>query len=76
MRLQTESQKETGLRKAIEDELAWVRSNAKGQQKKGKARLRAFDELTQQVSRESWLLIVPSTDQLKLQDPADSVPLI
>lgn len=49
--LQTESQKETGLRKAINEELEWVRSNAKGQQKKGKARLRAFDELTQQVRR-------------------------
>lgn len=47
--MQTEAQKETGLRKAIDEELKWVRSNAKGQQKKGKARLRVYDELTQQA---------------------------
>lgn len=49
--MQVESQKESGLKKAIDEELKWVQSNAKGQQKKGKARLRAFDELSQRVSR-------------------------
>ena len=33
----------------IAAELEWVQSNAKGQQKKGKARLRNFEEIRQQV---------------------------
>lgn len=47
--MQAEAQQQSSLQKAVEEELEWVRSNAKGQQKKGKARLRAFDELQQQV---------------------------
>jgi len=46
---QVEANKQSGLKKAIEEELEWVRGNAKGQQKKGKARLRSYEALTQQV---------------------------
>lgn len=35
------------LERTIKSELEWVRKNAKGQTKKGKARLRAYDELCQ-----------------------------
>ena len=48
--MQVEANKQSGLKKAIEEELEWVRSNARGQQKKGKARLRSYEALTQQVS--------------------------
>ena len=44
-----EANKQSSLNKAIQEELEWVRSNAKGQQKKGKARLRSYEALTQQV---------------------------
>ena len=48
--LQTESRQQEGLKKAVQEELEWVRSNAKGQQKKGKARLRQYEDLRQQVA--------------------------
>jgi len=44
-RLDGEKQKQDSLSKALSSELEWVRSNAKGQQKKGKARMRQFEEL-------------------------------
>ena len=47
--LQTETRQQAGLRKSIAAELEWVNANAKGQQKKGKARLRRYEDLTQQV---------------------------
>ena len=37
------------LRKEIAGELEWLNQNAKGQQKKGKARLRRYDDLVEQV---------------------------
>ena len=37
------------MQKSIAAELEWVNANAKGQQKKGKARLRRYEDLTQQV---------------------------
>ena len=44
-RLDMEDKKASSMDKALKQELEWVRKNAKGQQKKGKARLRAYDEL-------------------------------
>jgi ATPase subunit of ABC transporter with duplicated ATPase domains len=44
-RLEAEGKKQDALQRTINQELDWVRSNAKGQQKKGKARLRAYEEL-------------------------------
>ena len=48
-RLGGEARKQVALQKQIEAELEWVRSQAKGQQKKGKSRMRRYDELVQQV---------------------------
>ena len=48
--MQTESRQQASLQRSIASELEWVNSNAKGQQKKGKARLRRYEDLTQQVS--------------------------
>lgn len=47
--VQTESRQQAGLQKSIAAELEWVNANAKGQQKKGKARMRRYEDLTQQV---------------------------
>ena len=44
-RLKQEAQQEKSRQKAIEKELEWVRSAAKGRQSKGKARLNRFEEL-------------------------------
>ena len=44
-RLDMEDKKASSMDKALKQELEWVRKNAKGQQKKGKARLRAYEEL-------------------------------
>ena len=47
--VQTEKRQQDSLQRSIASELEWVNSNAKGQQKKGKARLRRYDDLTKQV---------------------------
>ena len=44
-RLEGAKQKQAGLQKQIAEELEWSRSSAKGQQKKGKARVGRVDEL-------------------------------
>lgn len=44
-RMETENKQQTALQRTIGRELEWMRANAKGQQKKGKARMRAYDEL-------------------------------
>jgi sulfate-transporting ATPase len=44
-RLKQEAQQEKSRQKAIEKELEWIRSAAKGRQSKGKARLNRFEEL-------------------------------
>jgi ATPase subunit of ABC transporter with duplicated ATPase domains len=46
-----EGKKQDSLARTINQELEWVRSNAKGQQKKGKARLRAYDELCEAANQ-------------------------
>jgi ATP-binding cassette ChvD family protein len=50
-RLAVEGKKQDSLARTINQELEWVRSNAKGQQKKGKARLRAYDELCEAANQ-------------------------
>jgi sulfate-transporting ATPase len=49
-RMDVEDKQQTALQRTIHRELEWIRSNAKGQQKKGKARERAYDELLQKAS--------------------------
>lgn len=49
-RLETEQRQQASLQRSIAAELDWVNTNAKGQQKKGKARLRRYEDLTQQAS--------------------------
>jgi energy-dependent translational throttle protein EttA len=44
-RLDMEDKKVSSMDRALKQELEWVRKNAKGQQKKGKARLRQYEEL-------------------------------
>ncbi len=44
-RLEQEAKSEAARTKAMQQELEWVRSNAKGRQTKSKARLKAFEDL-------------------------------
>ena len=47
-RLQQEAKQEASQRKAVQQELEWVKTQAKGQQSKNKARLKRFEELNSQ----------------------------
>ncbi|WP_416885170.1 energy-dependent translational throttle protein EttA [Marinospirillum sp.] len=47
-RLEAEAKQESAHRKAVQQELEWVRQGAKGRQSKSKARLRQFEELSSQ----------------------------
>jgi len=47
-RLATEEKQQEGLRKTLERELEWVRSNPKARQAKSKARMQRFEELSSQ----------------------------
>lgn len=49
-RMESESKQQSSLQRNIQRELEWIRTNAKGQQKKGKARERAYEELLQKAS--------------------------
>lgn len=49
-RMESETKQQTSLQRNIQRELEWIRMNAKGQQKKGKARERAYEELLQKAS--------------------------
>jgi energy-dependent translational throttle protein EttA len=49
-RAANEAKAQTSLSRAMAAELEWVRSNAKGQTKKGKARLRRYDDLVAQAA--------------------------
>jgi energy-dependent translational throttle protein EttA len=40
---------QASLQKQIAGELEWLQQSAKGQQKKGKARLRRYDDLVEEV---------------------------
>jgi len=49
-RFEDEKKQQSALSRAVAEELEWIRSNQKGQQKKGKARMRQYEEL---VSRQA-----------------------
>ncbi|MFZ9035113.1 MAG: energy-dependent translational throttle protein EttA [Francisellaceae bacterium] len=66
-RLAQEEKKETAHRKALQQELEWVRQNAKGRQAKSKARLSRFDELSSeefQSRNETQELYIPPGPRL------------
>jgi ATP-binding cassette ChvD family protein len=50
-RMRVEGQKDVRRKKEIERELAWVRSNTKARQAKGKARLSRFEELVAEAEK-------------------------
>ena len=50
-RLKVEGQKDAKLRKRLQDELAWVRSNTKGRQAKQRARLQRYEEMAAEAER-------------------------
>jgi len=52
-RLKLEGQRDANRRKILERELEWVRSNAKGRQAKGRARLNRYEELATEAERAS-----------------------
>src|SRR5574343_274451 len=64
-RLEQENKQEESFAKALKKELEWVRSNAKGQQKKNKARMERFEELNsrefQQRNETSEIYISPGS---------------
>ncbi|BBD79570.1 energy-dependent translational throttle protein EttA [Aerosticca soli] len=66
-RLKQEAQQEKARQKAIEKELEWVRSAAKGRQSKGKARLNRFEELNSveyQRRNETNEIFIPPGERL------------
>jgi ATP-binding cassette ChvD family protein len=50
-RLKVEGQKDVKLRKRLEDELQWVRSNPKARQAKSKSRLARYEEMAAEADR-------------------------
>ena len=50
-RLQVQGRKDAKLAKRLQDELEWVRSNAKGRQAKSKARLARYEEMAAEAER-------------------------
>ncbi|WP_424465824.1 energy-dependent translational throttle protein EttA [Pseudoclavibacter helvolus] len=50
-RLQVQGKKDAKLAKRLEEELAWVRTNAKGRQAKSKARLARYEEMASEAER-------------------------
>jgi len=50
-RLKVEGQKDAKRKKRLEDELAWVRSNAKARQTKSRARLQRYDEMAAEADK-------------------------
>ena len=50
-RLQIQGKKDAKLSKRLEEELEWVRSNAKGRQTKSKARLARYEEMAEEAER-------------------------
>ncbi|TSE34609.1 energy-dependent translational throttle protein EttA [Tepidimonas charontis] len=69
-RLEQEQKAEDARRKAMKEELKWVRSNAKGRQAKSKARLQRFEELCDveyQKRNETNEIFIPVADRLGSQ---------
>jgi ATP-binding cassette ChvD family protein len=50
-RMQMQGRKDTKLKKRLEDELQWVRSNAKARQTKSKARLDRYEEMAAEAEK-------------------------
>jgi ATP-binding cassette ChvD family protein len=50
-RMQMQGRKDTKLKKRLEDELAWVRSNAKARQTKSRARLERYEEMAAEAEK-------------------------
>jgi ATP-binding cassette ChvD family protein len=50
-RMQMQGRKDSKLKKRLEDELAWVRSNAKARQTKSKARLDRYEEMAAEAEK-------------------------
>jgi ATP-binding cassette ChvD family protein len=50
-RMQMQGRKDTKLKKRLEDELQWVRSNAKARQTKSKARLERYEEMASEAEK-------------------------
>ena len=50
-RLKVEGAKDAKLKKRLEDELVWVRSNAKARQTKSRARLQRYEEMAAEAER-------------------------
>src|SRR5918912_3478492 len=50
-RLAVEGRKDAKLKKRLEDELQWVRSNAKARQTKSRARLQRYDEMANEAEK-------------------------
>jgi sulfate-transporting ATPase len=66
-RLEVESKQEQARIKAMKEELAWVRQNAKGRQAKSKARLQRFEELSSyeyQTRNETNEIFIPVAERL------------
>ncbi|BBN59864.1 energy-dependent translational throttle protein EttA [Hydrogenovibrio marinus] len=66
-RLEIEAKQEAARMKTIQNELEWVRSNAKGRHAKSKARLARFDELSSQESQkrnETKEIFIPVAERL------------
>src|SRR5579884_3399962 len=66
-RLAQEEAQESARRKALERELAWVRSGTKGRQSKGRARLNRFEELNSieyQKRNETNKIYIPPGERL------------
>jgi len=66
-RLEMESKQEAARMKTIQNELEWVRSNAKGRHSKSKARLARFEELSSQESQkrnETKEIFIPVAERL------------
>ncbi len=66
-RLEREAKTEAARIKAMKNELAWVRQNAKGRQAKSKARLNRFDELASfeyQQRNETQEIFIPVAERL------------
>ena len=66
-RLATEEKQESAHRRALKQELEWVRTNAKGRQSKSKARLARFDELSSrefQKRSETQEIYIPPGERL------------
>ncbi len=66
-RLQQESREDKSKQKALEKELAWIRSGAKARQAKGKARIARYNEMAGQTVMErssQAQIIIPNGERL------------